>query len=63
MQQKKEERNIKHVTMYITESEYQLIMNKAEMFDISASKFAKQAVKMYIKHLEKHLQDAESIAA
>lgn len=64
MQQQKGERNIKHITMYATESEYQLIMDKAEMFDISASKFAKQAVKTYIKHLEqKHPQDAGFIAA
>lgn len=50
------------VTMYLTEAEYQLIMGKAKSIDISASKFTKQAVKTYIKHLEKHLNDAESIA-
>jgi hypothetical protein len=63
MQQKKWERNIKSVTMYLTEAEYQLINSKAEILDLSASKFTKQAVKTYIKHLEKHLQDADSIAA
>jgi hypothetical protein len=51
------------VTMYLTEAEYQLIMGKAKSIDISASKFTKQAVKTYIKHLEKHLNDAEPIAA
>ena len=51
------------VTMYLTEPEYQLIMGKAKSIDISASKFTKQAVKTYIKHLEKHLEDAEPIAA
>ncbi len=50
------------VTMYLTEAEYQLIMGKAKSIDISASKFTKQAVKTYIKHLEKHLNDAEPIA-
>lgn len=63
MQQQKWERNIKSVTMYLTEAEYQLINSKAEILDLSASKFTKQAVKTYIKHLEKHLQDAASIAA
>jgi len=51
------------VTMYLTEAEYQLIMGKAKSIDISASKFTKQAVKTYIKHLEKHLNDAEPITA
>jgi hypothetical protein len=51
------------VTMYVTESEYQLIMNRAISIDISASKFTKQAVTTYIKHLDNHLQDAEPIAA
>ncbi len=50
------------VTMYLTEAEYQLIMSRAKSIDISASKFTKQAVKTYIKHLEKHLEDAEPVA-
>jgi DNA-binding transcriptional MocR family regulator len=49
--------------MYVSEAEYQLIMSKAEILDISASKFSKQAVKTYIKHLERHLEDAASTAA
>jgi hypothetical protein len=49
--------------MYVTESEYQDIISKAEILDISASKFAKQAVTTYIKHLEKHLENAETVAA
>jgi DNA-binding transcriptional MocR family regulator len=49
--------------MYVSEAEYQLIMSKAEILDISASKFTKQAVKTYIKHLERHLEDAKAIAA
>jgi hypothetical protein len=49
--------------MYLTEAEYQL-MSKAETLDVSALKFTKQAVKTYIKHLEKHWEnDAEPIAA
>jgi hypothetical protein len=48
--------------MYLTEAEYQLIMSRAKSIDISASKFTKQAVKTYIKHLEKHLEDAEPVA-
>lgn len=63
MQQQKWERNIKSVTMYLTEAEYQLINSKAEILDLSASKFTKQAVKTYIKHLEKHLNDAEPVGA
>jgi uncharacterized protein with von Willebrand factor type A (vWA) domain len=43
------------VTMYVSEAEYQ-IMRKAKTLDISASKFTKQAVTTYIKHLEKHLE-------
>jgi hypothetical protein len=50
------------VTMYVSEAEYQLIMSKAEILDISASKFTKQAVTTYIKHLEKHLENAKSVA-
>ncbi len=50
------------VTMYLTEAEYQLIMSRAKSIDISASKFTKQAVKTYIKHLENHLEDAEPVA-
>jgi hypothetical protein len=48
--------------MYVNEAEYQLIMTRAETLDVSASKFTKQAVTTYIKHLEKHLEDAEPIA-
>jgi hypothetical protein len=50
-------------TMYVSEAEYQLIMSKAETLDVSASKFTKQAVTTYIKHLEKHLENAEPVAA
>ncbi|MEG4446682.1 hypothetical protein QUB49_33835 [Microcoleus sp. AT9_B4] len=55
--------NVKRITMYLTEAEYQSIISKAEILDLSASKFTKQAVKTYTKHLEKHLQNAELIAA
>jgi hypothetical protein len=48
--------------MYVSEAEYQ-IMRKAKTLDISASKFTKQAVTTYIKHLEKHLENAEPVAA
>jgi hypothetical protein len=51
------------ITMYVSEAEYQLIMSKAETLDVSASKFTKQAVTTYIKHLEKHLENAEPVAA
>ncbi len=51
------------VTMYVSEAEYQLIMSKAETLDISASKFTKQAVTTYIKHLEKHLENAKPVTA
>lgn len=49
--------------MYVSEAEYQQIMKKTETLDISASKFTKQAVTTYIKHLEKHLENAEPVAA
>lgn len=51
------------LTMYVSEAEYQLIMSFAETLDVSASKFTKQAVTTYIKHLEKHLENAEPVAA
>lgn len=51
------------ITMYVNEAEYQLIMRKAETLDISASQFSKQAVTTYIKHLEKHLENDELVAA
>jgi hypothetical protein len=63
MQERNWNLNQRSVTMYVTEAEYQLIMSKAETLDISASKFTKQAVKTYIKHLERHLEDAVSITA
>jgi hypothetical protein len=50
------------ITMYVDEAEYNLIMSKAQTLDVSASKFSKQAVKTYIEHLEKHLNDAELVA-
>jgi len=50
------------VTMYVSEAEYQL-MRKVETLDISASQFTKQAVTTYIKHLEKHLENAEPVVA
>jgi hypothetical protein len=53
--------NVKRITMYLTEAEYESIISKAEKLDLSASKFTKQAVKTYTKHLEKHLNDAELI--
>ncbi|MEG3906009.1 hypothetical protein QUB29_28225 [Microcoleus sp. B4b_D2] len=49
--------------MYVTEAEYQDIISKAELLAQSTSKFTRQAVKTYIKHLERHLEDAASIAA
>jgi hypothetical protein len=48
--------------MYVDEAEYELIMSRAKSIHISASKFSKQAVTTYIKHLDKHLKDAEPIA-
>lgn len=51
------------VTMYLSEAEYQLVASKAELLDTSNSRFAKHAIKTYIKHLEKHLEDAEPVAA
>jgi hypothetical protein len=50
------------VTMYVTEAEYQLITSKAELLEMSSSKFTKKAVTTYIKHLEKYLQDAGLVA-
>ncbi len=51
------------VTMYLSESEYQTIVSKAELLETSSSKFTKQAVQVYLTHLEKCLKDAESLAA
>jgi len=48
--------------MYVTEAEYQLITSKAELLEMSSSKFTKKAVTTYIKNLEKHLQDAGLVA-
>lgn len=57
-------RRWKHsVTVYLTEAEYLLITNRASQLETSSSSFTKQALKTYIKHLDKHLQDAEPIAA
>jgi hypothetical protein len=50
------------VTFYVTEPEYQLITSKAELLEMSSSKFTKKAVTTYIKNLEKHLQDAGLVA-
>lgn len=57
-------RRWKHsVTVYLTEAEYLLITSKASQLETSSSSFTKQALKTYIKQLEKHLDDAEPIAA
>lgn len=50
------------VTFYVTEAEYQLITSSAELLEMLGSKFTKKAVTTYIKHLEKHLQDAGLVA-
>ena len=50
------------VTFYVTEAEYQLITSKAELIEMSSSKFTKKAVTTYINNLEKHLQDAGLVA-
>jgi hypothetical protein len=47
----------------LNESDYHLITGKAKQFEISSSSFAELAVKTYIKHLEKHLEDDELVAA
>lgn len=49
--------------MYVDQAEYELIMSKAKNFDLSASKFTKQAVKTYIKHLDKYPEDTRPNAA
>lgn len=55
-------RRWKHsVTVYLTEAEYLLIKSKASQLETSDSSFTKQALKTYIKAIEKHLQDAEPI--
>ena len=51
------------VTVYLTEAEYQLITGKALQLETSSSSFTKQALKTYIKHLDKHLTDVEPTAA
>lgn len=51
------------ITLYLIKAEYQMIASKVELLEVSSSSFTKQAVKTYIKHLEKHLEDAEFIAA
>jgi len=57
-------RRWKHsVTVYLTEAEYLLVTDKASQLETSSSSFTKQALKIYIKHLEKHLNDAEPVAA
>jgi hypothetical protein len=50
------------VTVYLNEEDYQLITGKALQLETSCSTFTKQALKTYIKHLDKHLEDAEPIA-
>ena len=50
------------VTMYLSEAEYQTIVSKARLLETSSSSFTKQAVQTYLKHLEKHLQDAQSVS-
>ncbi|MEG4883656.1 hypothetical protein QUB75_23050 [Microcoleus sp. K1-B6] len=57
-------RRWKHsVTVYLTEAEYLLVTGKGSHLETSTCSFTKQALKTYIKHLEKHLQNADSILA
>lgn len=51
------------IPMYLTKVEYQMIVSKVELLEVSSSSFTQQSVKTYIKHLEKYLEDAELIAA
>ncbi|MEG4246565.1 hypothetical protein QUA46_25690 [Microcoleus sp. MON2_D6] len=56
-------RRWKHsVTVYLTEAEYLSIKSKALQLETSSSSFTKEALKTYIKHLEKPLKNAEPIA-
>lgn len=56
-------RRWKHsVTVYLTEDEYLLVTGKASQLETSSSSFTKQALKTYIKHLDRHLENAEPIA-
>ena len=54
---------IRSITMYLIKAECQMIVSKVELLEVARSSFTKQAVKTYIKHLKKHLEDAEFITA
>ena len=57
-------RRWKHsITVYLSEAEYLSITGKASQLETSSSSFTKQALKTYIKHIEKHLHDADPIAS
>jgi hypothetical protein len=57
-------RRWKHsVSVYLSEAEYLLITGKASQLETSSSNFTKQALKTYIKHLDKYLDDTKPIAA
>lgn len=54
-------RRWKHsITVYLTEKEYLLIADKVSELETTGSGFAKQALKIYINHLESHPQDRPS---
>jgi hypothetical protein len=43
-------------TVYLTEDDYQEIAEKARLFNQSHSEFIGEAMKIYVRHLQRHLE-------
>lgn len=51
-------------TVYLTEDNYQEIAEKARLFNQSRSEFIGEAMKIYLRHLQRHLEkDSNEVVA
>lgn len=54
------EKLTRRLTVYLTEVEYQEIAEKARLFNQSQSDFIGEAMRIYLKHLQRHLENSSS---
>jgi hypothetical protein len=59
------EKLTRRFTVYLTEVEYQEIAEKARLFNQSSSDFIGEAMRIYLKHLQRYLEkdSNEALAA
>jgi hypothetical protein len=53
----------RRITVYLTEKDYKEISRHAEMFDQSESSFCEEGILIYLKELQKYVQNNATLAA